>query len=261
MDPEHAQVARIGLSAIRDDGYALAGGQAYKEHGIGVRTPHDVDLFTDRQGDFGQAMDRLQSAYRDEGYQVGLLEQSGEHAKLSVSKDGRSTEVDIGRDFRGRPPVETEVGPMLSVEDSVGSKVGAAYDRVEAKHFIDLEAAVQSGRYSRDDLLALGDERELSGIDREGFAYQLDQAARIPDAKYAEHGFSAEQTAALKEDLGNWAQQIRTRASHPDMDTAMRVTEAGQARAGSGPANQTQGAAAHRGPSLSQERSKGERGS
>ncbi|WP_432880893.1 nucleotidyl transferase AbiEii/AbiGii toxin family protein [Kribbella sp. CA-245084] len=261
MDAEHAQVARIGLSAIRDDGYALAGGQAYKEHGIGVRTPEDVDLFTDRQGDFDQTMGRLQSAYRDEGYQVDVLEHSGEHAKLSVSRDGRSTQVDIGRDFRSRPPVETEVGPMLSVEDSVGSKVGAAYDRAEAKHFIDLEAAVQSGRYSRDDLLALGDERELSGIDREGFAYQLDQAGRIPDAKYAEHGFSAEQTAALKHDLGNWAQQIRTRASNPDVDNAMRVTETGQARAGSGAASQTQGAAARRGASLNQERTKGERGS
>ncbi len=261
MDAEHAQVARIGLAATRDDGFALAGGQAFKEHGIGVREPNDVDLFTDRQTDFDQTMTKLETAYGDEGYQVDTLERSGEHAKIAVSKDGRSTEVDVGRDFRSRPPVETDVGPMLSAEDSVGSKVGMVYDRVEAKAYIDLDAAVQSGRYSRDDLLELGDEREISGIDREGFAYQLDQAREIPDAKYAEYGLNTEQTAALKQDMGNWAQQLRTRAANPDMDQAMRLTETGQSRAGSGPANLTQGAAGRTGKSMSQERTKGERGS
>ncbi|MFG1911743.1 nucleotidyl transferase AbiEii/AbiGii toxin family protein [Kribbella sp. NPDC048928] len=198
MDPEHARVARIGLAATREDGFALAGGQAFREHGIGVRTPEDVDLFTDRQTDFDQTMDKLQTAYGDAGYQVDLRERSAEHAKFTVSKDGRSTDIDVGRDFRSRPPVETEVGPMLSVEDSVGSKVGMVYDRVEAKGYIDLEAAVQSGHYSRDDLLALGDEQEMSGMDRDGFAYQLDQARGIPDEKFAAYGMNPEQTAALK---------------------------------------------------------------
>jgi hypothetical protein len=161
MDAEHAQVARIGLAATRDDGFALAGGQAFKEHGIGVREPNDVDLFTDRRTDFDQTMSKLETAYGDAGYQVDMLERSDEHAKFTVSKEGRSTEVDVGRDFRSRPPVETDVGPMLSAEDSVGSKVGMVYDRVEAKAYIDLDAAVRSGRYSRDDLLALGDARDL----------------------------------------------------------------------------------------------------
>ncbi|MGW7683677.1 hypothetical protein ACWGID_23270 [Kribbella sp. NPDC054772] len=258
MDAEHAQVARIGLSATQDRGYALAGGQAFKEHGFGDRPHHDVDLFTNQQTDLDQTMNDLQTAYGDEGYQVDVLERSGEHAKFAVSKDGRSTEVDIGRDFRSRPTVETEVGPMISVEDSVGSKVGMVYDRVEAKGAIDLEAVVQSGRYSRDDVLELGDEREMSGMDREGFAYQLDQAANLPDADYARYGLDAEQTASIKQDMGNWAQQLRTRAQNPEADRAMRMAESGQSRAGSGPAGQTQGAAARPGHGHGAERARGE---
>ncbi|MFG1911742.1 hypothetical protein [Kribbella sp. NPDC048928] len=60
--------------------------------------------------------------------------------------------------------------------------------------------------------------------------------------------------------MGNWAQQVRTRAQNPEADQAMRLTESGQSRAGSGSANLTQGAAARTGKALSQERAKGERG-
>jgi hypothetical protein len=261
MDPEHAQVARIGLSAVRDQGFALSGGQAFNAHGIGVRKSQDVDLFTDRQTDFGTAVGRLQTAYREEGYQVDIARQSAEFAQFELTKDGRTTQVDVGRDFRSRPPVETEVGPMISAEDAVGSKVGAVYERGEAKDYIDLEAAAQSGRYSRDDLLALGDEREVTEIDRDLFAEQLDQAGRIPDAKYAEHGLSGEQTAALKQDMSNWAQQLRTRAANPDMDNAMRLMESGHARPGSGDAVRSNGEADRRLSPYEQGRGMGERGS
>ncbi|TDW87365.1 MULTISPECIES: hypothetical protein [Kribbella] len=78
------------------------------------------------------------------------------------------------------------------------------------------------------------------------------QVARIGLAATREDGFAL---------AGGQAQQLRTRAANPDMDQAMRLTEAGQSRAGSGPAGLTQGAAGRTGKSLSQERTKGERGS
>lgn len=205
MDPDHEAAARIALSTTRDHGFALAGGHALTMHGIGSRQSKDLDLFTDRQTNFGQAVANLQTTFAQQGYQVDVTRQYEEYARLELTKDDRTIQMDLGRDYRSRPAVESEVGPMLSVEDAVGSKVSAVYGRGDAKDYVDLNAIVQSGRYSRDDLLALGDEREASSMDRGMFAEQLAMASRLPDAEYAKCGLGAEETAALKQDMTNWA--------------------------------------------------------
>jgi hypothetical protein len=169
--------------------------------------------------------------------------------------------MDLGRDYRSRPAIETDIGPVVSVEDAVGSKVGTVYERGEAKDYIDVQAAAQFGRYTRDELLALGDEREFTSMDRGMYAEQLAAAAQIPDAKYAEYGMSPEQTAALKQDMTNWAQQLRTRAANPDLDNAMRLMQTGQAMPGANRAVSGTGAAAARHSPYEQGRGMGERGS
>lgn len=246
MDPDHEAAARIALSASREQGFALAGGHALTMHGIGSRPSKDVDIFTDRQTDFDTAVRNVGSAFEAEGYQVDTPRRAEEYARLEVTKDGRTTQLDMGRDYRSRPAVESDVGPVLSVDDAVGSKVGAAYGRGEAKDFVDLQAAVQDGRYSKDELLALGDEREGSPMDRPMFAEQLASASRIPDAKYAEQGLGPEQTAALKQDMSGWAQDMRTRAAKPDLDNSMRLLQTGQARPGASPAVSSTGEAERR---------------
>lgn len=261
MDPRHEDVARIGLSAIRDQNFALAGGQAFVKHGIGTRPSKDVDLHTDRQTDFGQALGRLRTAYAEEGYQVEVAQQAPEFVELQLTKDGRTTQLELGRDYRSKPAVETDIGPMISVEDSVGSKVGSVYERVEAKDYIDLHAAAHSGRYTRDELLALGDAREGSGIDRGMFAEQLSAAARIPDAQYARQGLNAEQTAAVKQDMTGWAQELRTRAADSQLDNSMRLFHTGNTPSGHSQAAGTAGTASPRHSPYEKGRGTGERGS
>jgi hypothetical protein len=103
IDPDHEQVARIGLAALRDQGYALTGGQALAMHGIGSRPAKDVDLFTNqRQPDFARTVERLQAAYGEHGYDVTVTRQADEYAQLQLTKDGRATQVELGRDYRGR---------------------------------------------------------------------------------------------------------------------------------------------------------------
>ncbi|TCN33584.1 nucleotidyltransferase AbiEii toxin of type IV toxin-antitoxin system [Kribbella orskensis] len=259
MDPDHEKASRIALSAIEDRGFALAGGHALTMHGIGSRQAEDIDLFTDRQTDFGQAVTDLRAAYAEQSYQVEVPRLYPEYARLELTKDGRTTQLDIGRDYRTRPPVETEVGPVLSADDAVGSKVSAVYGRGDAKDYVDLSAAAWSGRYTRDELMALGDEREASSMDRDMFAEQLSAATRIPDAKYAECGLGAQETAALKHDMAGWAQELRTRAENPDLDNALRLTQTGQTRPGHGQAAEVSAEAARRHSPYEQERGSGER--
>jgi hypothetical protein len=258
MDPDHEQVARIGLAAVRDQGYALAGGHALAMHGIGSRPSKDVDLFTDQhQTDFGRTVERLQAAYGEQGYDVNVTRQADEYAQVQLTKDGRTTQVELGRDYRSRPAVESPVGPVISAQDAVGSKVGTVYQRGDAKDYVDLQAAAQSGRYTHDQLLELADEREASPMDRGMFAEQLDQASRIPDAQYAQQGLSPDQIATLKQDMSGWAQELRTRAANPDIDNAMRLMQTGSARQAPGRSGQT-GATTYQSPTT-QSRDRGGR--
>lgn len=48
MLPFHRRLAEIGLSAISDFGFVLAGGYAISANGMGNRPSEDVDLFTNR---------------------------------------------------------------------------------------------------------------------------------------------------------------------------------------------------------------------
>jgi hypothetical protein len=93
------------------------------------------------------------------------------------------------------------------------------------------------------------------------YAEQLAAAARIPDAKYAEYGLSPEHTAALKQDMSNWAQQLQTRAANPDLDNAMRLTQSGHTIPGQGRAVSSTGAAAVRHSPYEHGRGMDERGS
>ena len=260
MKPEHERATRIALGSLRDKGYALAGGNALSHHGIGNRESDDIDLFTNQMNeDVGETVNDVQAAFEEQGYSAEIVRQYPAHARIEVSKGNEKAQIDLGKDYRSKPPVESAVGPVISVEDAVGSKVGSIYTRGEAKDFVDVDAAMQAG-YSTDHLLQLADAREASPIDRPMFASLLDDAQRIPDAQYAEYGLSPEETAGLKERMGAWANQIRTREANPDIDKSVGLLNSGQAMPGEARAAGSSGTAAQR-QSLSQERAKGERGS
>jgi hypothetical protein len=261
MKPEHERATRIALDAVRDKGFALAGGNALTHHGIGSRESDDIDLFTNQMNqDVGETVSGVQAAFEEQGYSTEIVRQGPHHARIEVAKGDEKAQVDFGKDFRSKPPVESEVGPVISVDDAVGSKVGSIYTRGEAKDFVDVDAAMQAG-YSTDHLLQLADAREASPMDRPMFASLLDDAQRIPDAQYAQYGLDPEQTAGLKGRMGAWANQIRAREANPDIDKSVGLLNSGQAMPGEAQAAGSSGASGHRGHSLSQERSKGERGS
>lgn len=77
------------------------------------------------------------------------------------------------------------VGPVLSVEDTFGNKVGAAYGRLKPRDFID--AIRQSGQFSEERLLELAAERD-DGFEPDMYAQQIRQVARIPDRRSEAYG-------------------------------------------------------------------------
>lgn len=261
MKPEHERATKIALSAVGDRGFALAGGNALSEHGIGNRQSDDVDLFTDRMDDnVATTVERLKGAFEEQGYSAEIIRSNPDHARIEVTQGQDKVQLDLGKDFRSKPAVETDIGPVIHVDDAVGSKAASIYTRGEAKDFVDTHAAMQAG-YSTDQLMQLADTREATPLDRPMFSQLLDSAQHIPDKEYAKYGLSPEETAGVKARMTGWANEIRSREANPDVDRGMRLMQTSRTTPGQGRTAGTTGEAAARHSPYEQGRGMGERGS
>ena len=187
LDPFQADVARIALGAAKH-GFALAGGNALVAHGVVERPTEDVDLFSPEPGGPGAVTYSVRDALLDAGYDVEVTRlpeaSHDEFARLEVTRGDETMHVDLARDWRQWPPVQLDVGPVLHIEDAVGSKTSALVARREPRDFIDVAAAL--GRYSRADLMRLAFTRDpgLRVVDFTDTARRLDQLTIVDFADY-----------------------------------------------------------------------------
>jgi hypothetical protein len=204
------EVTRAALAALEDLPFALAGSGAIREHGFIERLSHDVDLFAPGLDDatFGSAIDTVTSTLRSNGYRVDVVRQTESYAQLTVENaGGEAVDVDLAVDWRAQDPVTLAVGPVLSEEDAVGNKVGAAYGRSEPRDFIDIDAIRQSGRFTDKQLLDMAAERD-DGFVPEIYAQQIRQISRIPDERFAAYGVAGDELQQLRSRFSAWADQI-----------------------------------------------------
>ncbi|TJZ99673.1 nucleotidyl transferase AbiEii/AbiGii toxin family protein [Actinacidiphila oryziradicis] len=128
MDPLHARLARLGLESAADYGFVLAGGYAVQAHGFLERLSDDVDLFTD-VGDpvaFAEAVAAVADTYRQAGMTVEIERRGDVFARLSVvDEQGREAKVELGCDWRARPPAFLEIGPVLHPDDATATSTPA----------------------------------------------------------------------------------------------------------------------------------------
>jgi hypothetical protein len=77
--------------------------------------------------------------------------------------------VELAVDWRAHDPVQLAVGPVLHSDDAVANKVCALFGRALPRDFLDVDAALISGRYTREQLLELAAAAD-HGFDRLLFA-------------------------------------------------------------------------------------------
>lgn len=208
------RITRVALETIGEDGFALAGSGAIREHGVTDRPTEDVDLFTTSvdSAAFDQAVQRVIRAWTDNGLDVSLSRHAPLFAQFSLTTtDGNHVDVDMGVDWRGSEPARLEVGPVLSMRDAISAKVSAVYSRGEPRDFLDLDAIRASGRFTDEQLLNVAAERD-PGFDRQIFAEQLRGAARLPSDAVVSYGMKPSGWAAIQQRCQQWAQAITTPA-------------------------------------------------
>ncbi len=208
-DAFHTRLARIGLAAAQRYGFALAGGYAVQIAGLVERPSEDVDLFTawERRSEFDLAVAAVAAAYRADGLQVFVERQYETFARLEVTDSGHATNVEMAVDWRANEPIQMGIGSVLHPDDAVANKMSAPYGRAFARDFIDIDAALRSGRYTSATLLNLI-ERADAGFDRRAFADALGQARVLDDDDFAAYGVTGDGLSDLRARFASWRSEL-----------------------------------------------------
>jgi Nucleotidyl transferase AbiEii toxin, Type IV TA system len=217
MEPRHEQIAKIALVAGAPYGLALAGGYAVSAHGMGNRPSGDVDLFTSwpHRGEFSEMAAAVISALESAGYKVSVIMSAETFTRLILTSpgDGAEEKVELAVDWRAHDPVQLAVGPVLHSDDAVANKVCALFGRALPRDFLDVDAAVISGRYTREQLLELAAEAD-HGFDRLLFADALGALTQITDAAFAEYRADPGMVAEMRHRFAQWRRDLLAAGSH-----------------------------------------------
>jgi hypothetical protein len=209
----HRKVASIALRAAAAYGFALGGGNALIWHGIVDRLTDDVDLFTNRSDGVALAAAAVESALVASGLQAERQDKTGgladifegmgdEMAEWLVSgPEGDTTTLQMAYIDRCKTPLAKEIGPVLDLEDVVGSKVCALASRVATRDYIDVAAALRW--YDVDQLISLARRLDPGLTDRE-FADAGSRLDDMSDEVFERYGFRPAEVAQLRRQFVLW---------------------------------------------------------
>lgn len=212
MEPRHERIARIALAAGARYGLALAGGYAVSAHGMGNRPSGDVDLFTSWQhrSEYPELAEAVIDALEAAGYKVSVIMSAETFTRLTLAdpEGGAEEKVELAVDWRAHDPVQLAVGPVLHSDDAVANKVCALFGRALPRDFLDVDAALTSGRYTREELLQLAAEAD-HGFDPTMFADALGALVQITDAAFAEYRADPGMIAEMRVRFAQWRRELR----------------------------------------------------
>ncbi|MEU5438135.1 nucleotidyl transferase AbiEii/AbiGii toxin family protein [Streptomyces sp. NPDC020719] len=201
------------------DAYPLAvtGGYAVQAHGLVDRLSQDLDVATENPDSMESITATVRTGLEQRGWSVRALETDPLSARLIVTDpgSGEECEVDVLKEVLWRPPVQTEYGLVLSLEDVVGTKVRALADRGLARDLIDVRAAAD--RWSPQELEELGRRHARDTFDLSDLQARLAGADWIDDTEFAAYGLGERDISALRQWAQEWADDINERV-HDQLD-------------------------------------------
>ncbi|WP_406225290.1 nucleotidyl transferase AbiEii/AbiGii toxin family protein [Streptomyces anulatus] len=190
---------------------ALTGGYAVQAHGLVDRLSQDLDVATENPDHMEDIAASVRMGLEQRGWQVSALETDPLSARLIVTDPAsrEECEVDILKEALWRPPVHTEHGLVLSLEDVVGTKVRALADRGLARDLIDVQAA--ANRWSHAELEELGRRHARDSFDLSELQARLGGADWIDDTEFAAYGLDEQAITGLRQWAQAWGDDIGER--------------------------------------------------
>ncbi|MFD5258656.1 nucleotidyl transferase AbiEii/AbiGii toxin family protein [Streptomyces bobili] len=190
---------------------ALTGGYAVQAHGLVNRLSQDLDVATENPERMEDIATAVRTGLEERGWRVRALETDPLSARLIVTDPAsrEECEVDVLKETLWRPPVHTEHGLVLSLEDVVGTKVRALADRGLARDLVDVQAAAD--RWSHIELEELGRRHARDSFDLCELQARLVGADWIDDTEFAAYGLDEPAITDLRRWAQSWADDIGER--------------------------------------------------
>ncbi|MQY35920.1 hypothetical protein SRB17_39160 [Streptomyces sp. RB17] len=203
-------------------GLVLAGGYALQAHGLLQRPHANLDFATESSEGLDRIAGAVDAALEARGRQVRLGTADALTAQLTVTDPptGEPCALALHKEAFWQPPALTEYGPALSLEDAVGTKIRALYDRGAAVDLIDARAA--AARFSLPDLEELGRRHAHDPFDLPTLQSRLTGTDFYSDADFLRYGLAEEQVMALRAWAQRWSDDIAERlledGASPDVE-------------------------------------------
>lgn len=213
--PEHHRRLLIDILDLgRPYGLALMGGYAIQAHGIVHRPSQDLDFATTHPAGLPQIADHLRHGLRERGWRISALHATSLKARFLATdrETGHSCEVDLLKEVLWKPPVLLGLGPVIALEDLIGTKVRALGDRGLPRDVIDVHAA--SEQFSIGELEALG-ARRPEEFDLQELHDRLESVAWVSDAEFEAYGLDPARIAELRHWAQQWQDDLAQRLAEP----------------------------------------------
>ncbi|MFF9209468.1 MULTISPECIES: hypothetical protein [unclassified Streptomyces] len=207
----HQRLLGDAVTVGSPHGLVLAGGYALEAHGLLTRPHANVDVATESAEPMEHLAGDIRTALEARGRQVRTVSVAPLSAQLAVTDPptGEECTLALHKEAFWHPPVLTEAGPTLSLEDAVGTKIRALYDRGAAVDLIDARAA--AARFGFPDLEELGRRHAHDPFDLPTLQSRLTGTDWYPDTAFTAYGVPPEEIAPLRAWAQHWSDDIAER--------------------------------------------------
>ncbi|MFC8008151.1 nucleotidyl transferase AbiEii/AbiGii toxin family protein [Streptomyces olivaceus] len=189
----------------------LTGGYAVQAHGLVERFSRDLDVATENPAPMQEIVASLTAGLGARGWRTTHVQTDPLSGRFLVTdpNTGEECEVDVLKEAFWAPPAQTPYGPVLSLDDVIGTKVRALADRGTVRDLIDVQAA--SRHRSTADLESLGRRRAHDEFSLEDLRDRLIGADWYEDEDYTAYGLTSRQIEELKAWALEWAEDLGAR--------------------------------------------------
>lgn len=207
----HERLLRDVLEVGNALPFVITGGYAVQAHGLVDRLSRDIDVATESPMPMEAIAETLISGLTSRGWRVRVIGMDPLSARFMVTdpEADEDCEVDILREVFNQPPIDTQWGPVLELDDVIGTKIRALANRGYPRDLIDIHAAARLR--SRADLESLGRSHARDDFSLEDLAARLNNAQLIEDEDFAVYGISEAEITDLRRWAQGWADDIRRR--------------------------------------------------
>ena len=190
----------------------ITGGYAVQAHRLVDRFSRDIDMATDSTVMMDTIVTVVVEGLSGRGWRVEIIGVDHHGARMMATDpgSGEQCELDILRESFSRPPEATPYGPVLALDDVIGTKVRALAGRGLPRDLIDIHAA--SRLRTSAELEALGrrhawdDEFSLQDLKS-----RLDGADWYDDQAFADYGLTDHEISELRRWAQSWSDDINRR--------------------------------------------------